>query len=161
LSVDTQAEASITCEKGVTLSTTWSDPWIPLSITLYLISKRYLKTSFMRYLYLIAGLLLLMVSSCKKDKDTSNQTDCQKNNYGTLRVNFGAAGIKHHILVQVGYGYVEKYEAEGVMNDTFHLAPTIYTVYISSTNDIGAAIDSKTVAPNISQCNETVETVAF
>ena len=115
----------------------------------------------MRYLFVIAGLLLLMVSSCKKDEDTSNQPDCQKNNYGTLRVNFGTAGIKHHILVQVGFGYVEKYQAEGVMSDTFHLTPTIYTVYISSTNDIGAAIDSKTVAPTISQCNESIESVGF
>jgi hypothetical protein len=109
----------------------------------------------------MAGLLLLMVTSCKKDEDTSNQPDCQKNNYGTLRVNFGNAGIKHHVLVQVGFGYVEKYQAEGVMSDTFHLAPSTYTVLISSTNDVGAAIDNKTAASKVTQCNETVESVAF
>lgn len=61
----------------------------------------------MRYNYVMAGLLLLIVS-CKKDKNNSNQLDCQKNNYGTLKINFGATHTRHHIMVQYGWGYLEK-----------------------------------------------------
>ncbi len=114
----------------------------------------------MRYNYVMAGLLLLMVS-CKKDKDNSNQPDCQKNNYGTLKINFGATDTRHHIMVQYGWGYLEKNQAIGIASDTFHLSGGTWNVIISSTNELGGAIDMKSVTPIVAVCKETVESVPF
>jgi hypothetical protein len=110
----------------------------------------------------VIGLILLAfvisISCCKKDKP-----DCEENNYGILKINYGLSSYRHSVLVALTgtSGFREKITAIGVSSDTLHLTPGTYSVGISSINASGLAIDTQNGSNVITQCNESLVSVSF
>lgn len=112
--------------------------------------------------YLSFCLLILSFYSCKKDSKET-QSDCQTNNYGTLKVTYSSSSVKHSILVTFNTGsFREKISAIGTTSDTVHLTPGSYPISIASLNSSNEALDQQTFqSQNISQCTDTNLSVAF
>jgi hypothetical protein len=110
----------------------------------------------------VIGLILLSlvisISSCKKDKP-----DCEENNYGILKINYGLSSYRHAILVSLT-GTIdsrEKTTAIGVSSDTLHLIPGTYSVGIFSIDTEGLVIDTENGSSAITQCDESLISVSF
>jgi len=110
--------------------------------------------------YAIALFIITIFFACKKDSSTDN-TSCEKENYGTLKVDFGSGTTKHSILVFIGAVAREKTIIAGKLSDTMHLAPSSYSVIISSVTDNGTPIELRNATANITVCGEDTESVPF
>ncbi|MBS3914918.1 MAG: hypothetical protein KG003_10485 [Bacteroidetes bacterium] len=110
----------------------------------------------MKPILFVTGILIISTFSCKKN--SAEIKDCDKNNYGTITINFSSTVYRHSILITYpGSGNSrEKIVAKGVASDTVHLAPNAnnYPVNVSSIDDFGAAIEQKTEFATITKCGE-------
>ena len=120
----------------------------------------------------ISSISLLFLSfvffmSCKKDDktpDAPTTPDCKINNYGVLRVSFGATDVQHGIIVTPSGSTTgtDKAVAIGQTSDTIRLAPGTYNINIYSANNANQAIEDETFTLRIvTQCNETNLKVIF
>ena len=105
-------------------------------------------------------LMFLINSGCKKD-NMSAGSSCEKDNYGTFKVNFGSPATNHSILVFIGSVAREKTIIAGKLSDTMHLSPADYSVIISSVTTTGTPIELKSATANIVLCGEDTESVPF
>lgn len=105
----------------------------------------------------------LFCLSCGKD-DSNSTPDCETNNYGILKVSFGAANIQHSILVTYPNATMrEKIVPVGEASDTLRLSFGNYPgVSVSSLNTSNLAIDQQTFPGfAILQCQERNIQVSF
>jgi hypothetical protein len=110
----------------------------------------------------VIGLILILaaisISGCKKSK-----MDCETNNYGTLKINYGLSNYRHSIIVTLTGTTTSraKITAIGQTSDTLHLTPSTYSINISSIDAGGLAIDSQNGSSTIKQCDESSTSVSF
>lgn len=104
--------------------------------------------------------IIIFFNSCKKSG--SNNSDCQINNYGILKVNFADATVYHSVLFSVGFDVYYKELPLGLTSDTLHVQPGTHTVgFYSYTTPGGPAVNSELSTLNIIVCQETIKSVSF
>jgi hypothetical protein len=110
-------------------------------------------------------LMLTAAAGCKKKTtDTpTNTSDCNKENFGIIIVNYGKTTEKHAITVTFpDLSFRSKTTGKGLASDTMHISPGTCQVNVASVNDAGQALEQTNFNNvSINQCKETTFGTGF
>lgn len=118
----------------------------------------------MKFTRLYAALLALPLSAslgCDKDTDEPLKP-CERGNYGTVTVNFGATTTRHRIRIAYSTTRIrEKTVASGTSTDTVNVLAGTYPLSISSISGSNQVLETVNRTVVAERCNEQTISVPF